>query len=87
MKKKNKEEIEELVMVFLCDYFGMERDEIKPESKMATDLRADSLDMVELMLYAERTFGIEISDDKLDAMANCTVSEIVDMIGELQGLS
>ena len=76
---------DKLLEIFANVIPEVDTNEIKPESKMATDLRADSLDMVELMLYAERTFGIEISDDKLDAMANCTVSEIVDMIGELEG--
>ncbi len=52
--------------------------QVKPESRLAEDLGADSIDIVELMLDAEREFGIDI--EKRDAQALRTVGEVAQFI-------
>ena len=45
----------------LIDKLGLEIAEIKPEARFATDLGADSLDMVELMMELEE--DLELGED------------------------
>ena len=39
-----------------------------PESNLLDDLGADSLDVVELVMSLEETFGIEVPDGDLESM-------------------
>jgi len=55
-----------------------DRDTIKPESKFAEDLGADSLDVVELVMALEEEFGLEIPDEAAEQIA--TVQAAVDYI-------
>ncbi len=57
---------------------GIDEDRITPESRLVEDLEADSIDIVELMLDAEREFGISI--EKQEAQSLRTVGEIVSFI-------
>ena len=47
----------------IIDKLGVEEDSIKPEAHFVNDLRADSLDTVELIMEFEEEFGVEIPDD------------------------
>ena len=40
-----------------------DKDKIKPDSKIAEDLGADSLDIVEITISLEAAFSTDISDD------------------------
>ena len=56
------EKLKELV----GDQFGLEKDEITPDTSFKDDLGADSLDMVELMMALEEEFEIgEIEEGAL----------------------
>jgi len=55
-----------------------DRDTIKPESKFAEDLGADSLDVVELVMALEEEFDLEIPDEAAEQIA--TVQAAVDYI-------
>jgi acyl carrier protein len=57
-----------------------DQDTIKPESKFAEDLGADSLDVVELVMALEEEFDIEIPDEAAEKIA--TVQAAVDYIEE-----
>lgn len=57
-----------------------DQDTIKPESKFAEDLGADSLDVVELVMALEEEFDIEIPDEAAEKIA--TVQSAVDYIEE-----
>ena len=48
---------------------------INMESKLVDDLKADSLDIVELIMDLEQEFGIEIPDEDLPKVQ--TVADIV----------
>lgn len=51
---------------------------ITMESKLVDDLKADSLDVVELIMDLEQEFDIEIPDDQLPKIR--TVGDIVDYL-------
>ena len=57
-----------------------DQETIKPESKFAEDLGADSLDVVELVMALEEEFDIEIPDEAAEQIA--TVQAAVDYIEE-----
>ena len=50
-------------------------EEITMESRFAEDLKADSLDLVELVMDLESDFGVEIPDDELPSIH--TVGDIL----------
>ena len=52
--------------------------DIKNESASFSDLGADSLDTVELVMALEDTFGIEIPDDQQEKIQ--TVQDAIDFI-------
>ena len=57
---------------------GVNKDQIKPESKFSDDLGADSLDTVELIMELENEFGVQIPDE--DAEKIGTVQQAIDYI-------
>ncbi|MFP4133352.1 MAG: acyl carrier protein [Halothece sp.] len=57
-----------------------DKETIKPESKFAEDLGADSLDVVELVMALEEEFDLEIPDEAAEKIA--TVQAAVDYIDE-----
>lgn len=62
-------DIPERVRKILASKFGVEVAQLGPETSFKDDLRADSLDTVELAMAFEKEFGIEISDEELEAIA------------------
>lgn len=51
---------------------------IKNDSKIIEDLGADSLDVVEMLMTLEETFGISISDDDTSTMK--TIEDVAKLI-------
>jgi len=49
--------------------------EVKPESRLMTDLGAESLDLVELMFLLEQEFGIKLSRDDLSLSGQLGLTE------------
>ncbi|MEB3339466.1 acyl carrier protein [Okeania sp.] len=56
----------------------VDKEKVKPEANFATDLGADSLDTVELVMALEEEFDIEIPDE--DAEKIVIVQDAVDYI-------
>ncbi len=70
----------------VMEQLGVEAEEVVPTASLVDDLRADSLDLVELRMSLEEEFStpsrkIEIPDD--DAEKVVTVQDAVDYIKEL----
>ncbi len=69
------DEIYEQVKGIIVDILSIEEEAIALEDKFREDLGADSLDLVELIMAFEDTFGGRISDD--DARQIVTVGDAV----------
>ncbi len=72
------EEIFEKVKAIIIDHLGIDESRITEKATFAEDLSADSLDVVEVVMEIEDTFGIEIPDE--DAEKIPTVGAVVEYI-------
>ena len=57
---------EEKVIGIVSEQLVVPKDEVTRESSFVDDLKADSLDVVELVMEFEDEFGITIPDDDYD---------------------
>ncbi|MDO4948618.1 MAG: acyl carrier protein [Bacteroidales bacterium] len=57
-------EIEARVKAIIVDKLGVEESEVTNEASFTTDLGADSLDTVEMLMDFEKEFGLTIPDDQ-----------------------
>lgn len=73
-------QIAERVKAIIVDKLGVEASEVTNEASFASDLGADSLDTVELIMELEKEFGISIPDDQAEKIT--TVGEAIEMIGK-----
>ena len=71
-------EVLDKVKEIIVEQLGIDEEQITPESNFISDLNADSLDMVELMMALEEEFGIEIPDEEAEKIA--TVGDAVNFI-------
>lgn len=59
---------------------GQDKDTITREQSFETDLKADSLDMIELVMGFEEEFEIEITDDEAEEVK--TVGDAMDLLAK-----
>ena len=62
------EEVQAKLKEIVMDRLNAEEDQIKPEASFVEDLGADSLDIVELIMYIEQDFDIEIPDEDAEKL-------------------
>ncbi len=72
----------ERVTKIIVDRLGVEESEVKLEASFKEDLKADSLDVVELVMELEDEFDMEIADEDAEKIA--TVKDVVDYINNSQ---
>lgn len=70
----------EKVKEILCEQFDVEEDAITPDSNLADDLGADSLDVVDLLMSIEDEFEVEVPDSEVENLR--TVGALVKYIEE-----
>lgn len=51
----------------VVEYLGVEPERVTADANFQTDLQADSLDTIEVVMAMEEEFGIEIPDDQMEA--------------------
>lgn len=75
-------EVAERVIDIVSEQLGVEKDKISRETSFVTDLGADSLDTVELVMELEEEFDINIPDDVAEKIE--TVGQAIDYIEKSQ---
>ncbi len=70
----------EKIKMILSNQFDVEEDSITPETNIADDLGADSLDVVDMLMSLEDEFDVEIPDEEIERIR--TVGELVSYIEE-----
>ncbi|WP_059104651.1 acyl carrier protein [Shouchella shacheensis] len=75
-------DVMEKVTKIIVDRLGVEESEVKLEASFKEDLKADSLDVVELVMELEDEFDMEIADEDAEKIA--TVQDVVDYINNNQ---
>ncbi|MPN19216.1 Acyl carrier protein [bioreactor metagenome] len=68
----------EKIKKLIKEQFGIETDKITMESNFVSDLNADSLDIVELIMAIEEEFDITIEDEDIEKIT--TVGDVVNYI-------
>lgn len=66
------------VKQILADTLDVNEDELSADTNIATDLGADSLDVVEILMSIEDEFDIEIPDSEIENIR--TIGELVEYI-------
>lgn len=72
--------VEERVIEIVSEQMGVNKDQITKDTSFVTDLGADSLDTVELVMELEEEFDITIPDEKAEEIQ--TVGQAVAYIEE-----
>ena len=70
----------EKLVGMIAEQLGIDAGSITPDSRFREDLKADSLDIAELVIELEENFGIEISDEDIPTIS--TVGDIARYIEE-----
>ncbi len=70
--------VEQKVKEILAEQLGVDASKITLETNVATDLGADSLDLVEILMSLEDEFGVSIPDEQIAEIK--TVKQIVDFV-------
>lgn len=76
-------EIEAKVKKIIEEKLSVNADQITNEAKFAEDLKADSLDTVELVMALEDEFGLDIPDEEAEKIK--TVQNAIDYITSKSG--
>jgi acyl carrier protein len=76
----NLENLEDKVINIVSEQLSVSKDEITLTSNFIDDLKADSLDLVELVMEFEDEFGITVPDDDYEKIR--TVGDAIEYIRE-----
>ena len=62
----------------IAEKLGLSEEEVQPEKSLKDDLKADSLDLFDLVTELEEKYEIEIPTEDLDTLV--TVQDVIDYI-------
>ena len=74
----SEQEIFEKVKEIVVNQLGVSEEQVTLDANFIDDLSADSLDIVEIVMGIEETFGIEVADDAAEKIV--TVGDVVSYI-------
>ena len=66
----------------LIEEFQVEEDKITLDAELSGDLAINSIELAELILRCEETFGIEIQEDEMHKFV--TVGDVVEYLNSLE---
>ncbi|MDO4289193.1 MAG: acyl carrier protein [Eubacterium sp.] len=66
------------VQEIIAEQLEVDADKITMDTRMVEDLEADSLDIIELIMAFEDTFGVKMPDEELEKIK--TVGDIVNAL-------
>lgn len=69
----------------IANQLSISIEDINDDDDIMDDLMADSIDVVEMVMEVEDTFGIQISDERL--IENRRVGDICEMLKDLQEIN
>jgi acyl carrier protein len=69
------------VQDIVMEQLEVKRDQLLPEARIVEDLGADSLDVMEISMKLEETFGFTIDDEKLERIKS--MDELYEAVGNL----
>ena len=72
---------EQIIKQMIADRMNIDVSEVTNESRLVKDLKADSLDTVELLMEIERMLNVQIDDSSLGEIS--TVQHIIDIAMKL----
>ena len=71
-------EVADKVKAIIVDKLGVDESEVTPQASFTSDLGADSLDTVELIMELEKEFNISIPDELAEKIS--TVGDAIEHI-------
>lgn len=71
-------EIEEKVKGFLIEDLEIDEEKIQPEARLREDIGIDSLDLVDIVVIVDRTFGFRIKTEEMAGVE--TLAQFCDYI-------
>ena len=74
----SEQEVQDKVIQIITEQLGVDKEGVTLDSSFVNDLNADSLDMVELVMFLEECFGIEIPDEEAGTIV--TVGDAIQTI-------
>ena len=63
-------DIKKQVIQLIANQLNIKEEDIKPESEFIKDLKADSLDIVEIVMTVEEHFDLQIPDEKAERITS-----------------
>jgi len=69
------------VQDIVMEQLEAKRDQLMPEARIVEDLGADSLDVMEISMKLEETFGFTIDDEKLERIKS--MDDLYEAVGNL----
>ena len=66
------------IIEIIAEQLVMDAGDIKPESEIIADLKADSLAIVEMLMEIEEKFGVNVPDEDVPNLK--TVQDIADYV-------
>lgn len=70
----------EKLVAMIVDQLGVSAEEVKMDSRLKEDLKADSASIMMLVMDVENEFGIEVEDDAIEKVK--TVADMAKYIEE-----
>lgn len=75
--------VELTIKDILVEYLGVDENKVTPESKLESDLGADSLDAIEILMAIEDGFDIDIPEEHVDR--DYSLAQMTALVEELVG--